>query len=211
MFSKVVLALTLGLTAATVARVVVASLAADEPGVTVPLSPWQTLLAGLSIATAVGAVIWTIPLDALIVARAGWVGALGLIALIDLRTRYILDACLLPLALLAVAIALTLGHPSLHEALLGGALGLGASVVVAVIGRALSRQTALWMGDVKLAGLLGLILGAGHVLTALVLGTLIGGMVAFSLLLGRRASPADTLPYGPWLCLGGYLALILPM
>jgi leader peptidase (prepilin peptidase)/N-methyltransferase len=61
------------------------------------------------------------------------------------------------------------------------------------------------MGDVKLAVLLGVALGAG-VTTALVLGFLAAAPAALVVLArrGRRA----TLPYGPFLALGAAVVLL---
>jgi len=65
----------------------------------------------------------------------------------------------------------------------------------------------LGMGDVKLAGMLGFLLGA-KVIGALAVGVIAGGLWSTALLLTRRAGLRSTLAYGPFLCLGGAVAIL---
>jgi prepilin signal peptidase PulO-like enzyme (type II secretory pathway) len=63
------------------------------------------------------------------------------------------------------------------------------------------------MGDVKLAGMLGFVLG-WTVLTALFIGAVVGGIVAAALL-SRAGGRRSTMAYGPYLALGGAAAILL--
>lgn len=72
--------------------------------------------------------------------------------------------------------------------------------------------TALGFGDVKLLGLLGLLLGWfgwGVLLAGVFLGLLIGALVSLALLATRRAGWRTALPFGPPLMVGAVLALAL--
>jgi prepilin signal peptidase PulO-like enzyme (type II secretory pathway) len=63
------------------------------------------------------------------------------------------------------------------------------------------------MGDVKLAFLLGVGLG-GAVVTALVVGLVAACIVALAILVrGGRAARKQAIPFGPFLALGGLVAL----
>jgi leader peptidase (prepilin peptidase)/N-methyltransferase len=65
------------------------------------------------------------------------------------------------------------------------------------------------MGDVKLAGVLGLFLGANvavALFAALVLGTVVGGVVMARV--GAAAGRKTAVPFGPFLALGGVIAVL---
>jgi len=63
-------------------------------------------------------------------------------------------------------------------------------------------------GDVKLAAFIGLITGFPLVIEALVLGTLIGGVVSLVLLITRVRGRRDAIPYGPFLIAGAVITLL---
>ena len=100
----------------------------------------------------------------------------------------------------------------------------------AALGRALQAGTALWVlflvlalvlpgggigfGDVKLAGLLGMLLGWlswAHVIIATMATFLIGGVVAIGLLATRRKGRRDEFAYGPSMLLGAVVAIVAPL
>ncbi len=86
----------------------------------------------------------------------------------------------------------------------GGAAGLGLFLVLALI-----QRRGMGMGDVKLAGMIGLLLGYPEVLNALLLGILLGGIVAAGLLIARRVSRRGTIAYAPFLSAGAIVTLLL--
>jgi leader peptidase (prepilin peptidase)/N-methyltransferase len=63
-------------------------------------------------------------------------------------------------------------------------------------------------GDMKLGAMLGAFLGWKLGLLALLLGVLAGGAVAVVLLLLGRKGRKDAIPFGPYLALGGAVALL---
>lgn len=63
------------------------------------------------------------------------------------------------------------------------------------------------LGDVKLAGLIGLMVGFPMVLVALFVAVILGGLVAIVLLIAKRRGKKDPIPFGPFLCLGGMVAM----
>jgi len=132
------------------------------------------------------------------------------LALIDLATKRLPNPIVLPAylvgAVLLTAAALLQGDPA--------ALGRGAIGAVALGGLylllALLKPGGMGMGDVKLAGALGLFLGwLGW--TELSVGGaaafIIGGVVALSLLAARRVSRSSGIPFGPWMLLGAWIAI----
>jgi prepilin signal peptidase PulO-like enzyme (type II secretory pathway) len=63
------------------------------------------------------------------------------------------------------------------------------------------------MGDVKLALLMGALLG-GAVVVALFLAFFFGAVVGLVLILAKRKTRKDAIPFGPYLALGTMLALL---
>jgi leader peptidase (prepilin peptidase)/N-methyltransferase len=138
------------------------------------------------------------------VISVGFVCSLCVLAAIDLEWRVIPNRIVLPSAgiILAAQIAFFGGH-----ALEWIACGLGAALVLLL--PTLLKAEAIGMGDVKL----GLLLGAGlgvDVAKALLLGSLAAVPVALWILATRGlAARSETIPLGPFLALGGVLALFL--
>jgi leader peptidase (prepilin peptidase)/N-methyltransferase len=88
-------------------------------------------------------------------------------------------------------------------AMAGGIAGALLLLLVVVLSRG-----GMGMGDVKLAGLLGLMVGFPLVFIALFVGVWAGGLVAVALLVSGRKKRKEMLPFGPFLCIGGLTALL---
>ena len=134
------------------------------------------------------------------VVAAFFCAVLVVISAIDLERRIIPNRIVLP-ATAIVLVAQTLLHPSLEWTLaaLGAALFLFVPLLVYPAG--------MGMGDVKLALLLGAMLGR-NVAAALMIG-LIAGVIPSVFLLARHGMGArkKAIPFGPFLALGGVVAL----
>ena len=63
-------------------------------------------------------------------------------------------------------------------------------------------------GDVKMAGMLGLLVGYPGIAVALWTAVVVGGVVAVGLLALGGRSRKDAMPFGPFLSAGGVLALL---
>lgn len=126
------------------------------------------------------------------------------VLVIDLEQRRVLNRMLLPAALLALIAGLLPlpGTPTLLSALLGGAIGFGLFLLIFIVGR--GRMGA---GDVKLAGVIGLIVGYPAVWTALAVGVILGGVAALALIVTRSGDLRSTMAYAPYLALGAIFAL----
>ncbi len=142
-----------------------------------------------------------------------WFVAAGvLLSVIDLRERLLPNRVLLPatvgaLLLLTVAAAAGDRWDDLLRAVLAGAAAFGALLVMALVSPA-----GMGMGDVKLAGLLGLLLGwLGWpvVLTGLLLGFVAQAVLGLALIALRRAGRDTELPFGPALAGGALAAAVL--
>jgi leader peptidase (prepilin peptidase) / N-methyltransferase len=158
--------------------------------------PAVELVTGLLVAGCVLA--FGVTLEALV--AASFCAALVALSAIDLEHRIIPDRIVLPAAA-AILLARTLLEPSAEWAL--AALGCSLFLFVAV----LAYPAGMGMGDVKLALLLGAGLGRfGPV--ALAVGML-AALLPAAFLLARHGSAGRkmAIPFGPFLALGGVVAL----
>ena len=133
------------------------------------------------------------------------------LAVIDIERHRLPNVIVLPAylvgAVLLVPAALLLGEPvRLLSALIGSAALLGFYLVLALV-----RPDGMGMGDVKLAGVLGLFLGwLGW--APLVIGGfaafVLGGVFGVVLMLVRRAGRRSRIPFGPWMLLGAWCGVV---
>lgn len=133
------------------------------------------------------------------------VTALVPITLIDLDTRRIPNAITLPAAVAALAAGLALDIDFVPEQLIAAA-GAFAFFFLA----ALLYPRGMGMGDVKLAGVLGLYLGravAPAIFIALIAGVVVGVVIIARL--GQAAGRKTAVPFGPFLALGGIVAFFV--
>jgi leader peptidase (prepilin peptidase)/N-methyltransferase len=134
---------------------------------------------------------------------------LAFVFAVDLEHHLILDVTMYPsYALLALA-ALFFDHKAFAGMLFGVVVCGGLFLLLYGIGFLLYRQEALGFGDVKLAVLVGILVGWPGVLTALVLAALFGASVSVLLLGIGTATRRTFIPYGVFLALGAVLALLL--
>lgn len=126
-----------------------------------------------------------------------------LIFVLDIAHRWVPNALLVPAAIVALAASLLTGRPPVIQALLGGIVGFVWFYLMAM-----AYRGALGAGDVKLAGLIGLITGFPNVLIALTIGILIGGVAAALLLISGRKTRKSYIPYAPFLVTGALMTLI---
>jgi leader peptidase (prepilin peptidase)/N-methyltransferase len=126
------------------------------------------------------------------------------IALIDLDHRRIPNVLTGPAALAAL-VAIALLEPAfLPEALIAGAAAGGFFLLAAVL-----HPKGMGMGDVKLAGVLGLYLGravAPSLLIALAAGVLVGAAIIARK--GAAEGRRTAVPFGPFLALGAIAGLL---
>jgi leader peptidase (prepilin peptidase)/N-methyltransferase len=136
------------------------------------------------------------------------IGAMLLLAMlvaitaIDLEHQIIPDAISLPGILTGVLVNLASDGRGWVDALLGVALGGG--VFFAII---LASGGGMGGGDMKLGAMLGAFLGWKLTLVAVFVAVLVGGALAAGVLVTGRKSRKDPIPFGPFLALGGAVAL----
>ncbi|MSP13119.1 MAG: prepilin peptidase [Chloroflexi bacterium] len=190
------------------------------------LTPWELIpvLSWLALRgrcrTCYAAIPWRVPLVelatgilfGLVWLRFGWswnlIAGIGLVCLlvpltlIDLQHRLLLNVLVYPgmvfFALLSPRLA---GFPLWP--LLAGLGAFGFFLTVHLI-----APRGMGMGDVKLAGMIGLALGLPETFVALFLGIILGGVISLVLLGTGLKSRKDYVPFGPFLAAGALLALL---
>jgi leader peptidase (prepilin peptidase)/N-methyltransferase len=134
-----------------------------------------------------------LPFAAILIAVAG----------IDLEHRIVPNRIVVPAAVFAVAAAVVVEPGQLPELLIAGGAAFAALLLAA-----LAYPAGMGMGDVKLAGVMGLYLGLSVVpalLAAFLAGTVVGlGIIAREGAPGRKSG----VPFAPFLALGGLVGLL---
>lgn len=147
-----------------------------------------------------------------------------LVLVIDLEHKLILNIVILPAWGLALAGSLIHPDPGFPlMALIGGVSGFGLLYLVYLLGilfvKVMSRArgtdinaVAFGYGDVRLGGFMGLALGFPHVLEALFLAILLGGIAGLlylivQALILRRYTLLTPIPYGPYLVAGTWFVM----
>jgi len=93
--------------------------------------------------------------------------------------------------------------PGIASAAGGGAIGLVIFLLIIVV----SRGGMGW-GDVKMAALIGIVVGFPLVFVALFLAVVSGGLISWILILVRAKSRKQSIPFGPFLSLGAIATLL---
>ena len=119
------------------------------------------------------------------------------IIVIDLEHRLILNRVVYPAIALAFLVIILTPNYRIISAVIGGVTGAGILLLLALI-----FPGGMGMGDVKLAALIGLLVGFPQVLIALLICFVLGGAVAGGLLLARLKGRKDPVPLAPFLTAG---------
>ena len=125
------------------------------------------------------------------------------VTLIDLDHRIIPNKLMLVGTVVSVALVLLTDPGSLAEHLIAAA-GAGGFLLIA----ALAYPAGMGMGDVKLAGVMGLFLGRAvgpAMLIALVAGSVVGALIIARK--GAKEGRKTAIPFGPYLAFGGLVGL----
>jgi leader peptidase (prepilin peptidase)/N-methyltransferase len=140
-------------------------------------------------------------------------GPLLVVLLVDWWTRYIYTNVIAAGLLAGFAVATLDGVDSLLHALAGAAGGAGLFLGFYAIAAMMYRSVTVvpfGLGDVYLAAMIGAMLGGFlAVIAALFYGVFLAGAGAVLLLVTRRVQRRDAIPYGPYLCAGAFVALLI--
>jgi leader peptidase (prepilin peptidase) / N-methyltransferase len=125
------------------------------------------------------------------------------VADIDLEHRIVPNRILAPMAVWAVAVSAVVQTDKLPELLIAGAAAFTFLLLTA-----LAYPAGMGMGDVKLAGVMGLYLGLS-VAPAMLVAFLTGSVVGIAIMLRHGAGARKRgVPFAPFLALGGLVGLV---
>lgn len=134
-------------------------------------------------------------------AYAALMGSIGVSAITDCATGYILDVIILPSC--AFAIVTSAGGTGGGDSAFGALTICGAMLLLHVI----TRGQGLGLGDVKLAAVAGALLGVRAGLVSLAIAFGLGGCIAAVLMLRGRASRKTVIPFAPYIAAGAVAVL----
>ncbi|MFP3898405.1 MAG: prepilin peptidase [Dehalococcoidia bacterium] len=167
---------------------------------------WVELATGLLFAL----LYWHYGLSPELGVMAFYTCLLVVVFVIDLERGLILNKVIYPGMVVALLLALypwpwliQQMRPAIASAALGGAIGFGIFLLMAIV----SRGGMGW-GDVKLAGLIGLATGFPLVFFSIVLAAILGGVVAVAMVIARKRTFQQTLPFGPFLAAAALITLV---
>ncbi len=148
--------------------------------------------------------------------QPGWplLGALlltwTLIALtcIDLDKMLLPDQLTLPLLWLGLVLNIGEHFVSLPDAVIGAACGYLVLWALYWAFKLLTGKEGMGYGDFKLLAALGAWMGWQSLPLILILSSLVGAIVGITLLLLRRHQQGNPIPFGPYLAMAGWIALL---
>jgi len=131
---------------------------------------------------------------------------------IDIDTHKLPDVIVLPSYIVAAALltaaSIAIGD---YTYLLRGAIG-AVLLFAAYFLMALVYPAGMGLGDVKLAGVIGLLLGFlgwGTLAVGAFSAFLLGGAFGVALLLGKKATRKSGIPFGPWMLAGAWTGIFI--
>ncbi|RNB51076.1 prepilin peptidase [Agromyces tardus] len=162
-------------------------------------------------AVAFGALAWRFGSDWVLPALLVFAAASVVLSIVDLAEKRLPNAVIVP-ALIAVGVLLVVAAAATGEWMsLLWAFGGGVTMFAVYFLLALISPSAMGMGDVKLAALVGLVLGWFGLATWLIglLGAfVVGGIIAIIALALRRVTLRGSIPFGPSMLVGALAAVL---
>jgi leader peptidase (prepilin peptidase) / N-methyltransferase len=171
--------------------------------------PWQVFGPVVATAALFALFGWRYGPSHMLLIKSLWIAVLVQVIFFDFEHQLILDRVLIPGAAAALILSLVTPYLGIVAAILTGLVTGAAFLAVAALGSAIFKAEAMGFGDVKFSAFLGLILGPWATLSAVLIGLISAGVIAFMLVVLRLRSMRDSIPYGPFLAAGGLAALFV--
>lgn len=168
---------------------------------------WVELGSGLLLAF----IYWRYGLSVDLAIIAAYCYLFIVLGVIDLEHKLILNRIVYPAMVVAVVVSIfwtqsaiiSLPWPEAVNGIIGGGVGFVFLLIPALIYRG-----GMGWGDVKMAALIGLITGFPLVIVSLLMGVIIGGLVAGILLLLKKKKRKEPIPFGPFLAIATVVTLL---
>lgn len=127
---------------------------------------------------------------------------------IDLDHHLLLDS--LNLYLLALIVAFKFIQMSWLDAVIGGAIGFGAPLLVTWMFYKIKGQVGLGGGDIKLYGILGLLLGPAGIVFTIFLSCFVGAILGIILISLKKTTKDKPMAFGPAIILVAAFQIYFP-
>lgn len=169
--------------------------------------PLRVLLVEIGTAVIFGLLFWRFGLTIAFGYKAFFSCIFILIFVTDLEHGLILNKVIYPSLAIALVFTIVMSAvysywPLTFESLIGAAGGFILFFLIVILSRG-----GMGFGDVKMAALIGLVLGWKSGLVGILLGIIIGGIVAIVLLILRMKGRKQAIPFGPFLSIGAIIAM----
>ncbi|WP_280955195.1 prepilin peptidase [Paludibacterium denitrificans] len=169
-----------------------------------PRYPLVELATGLLFAVLAWHFGWTIQLPGYLLLTA----VLVALTCIDADTQLLPDSLTLPLLWAGLLFNLWSGTVPLSDAVLGAAAGYLSLWLVYWGFRLATGKEGMGFGDFKLLAALGAWLGWQMLPLVILLSSLVGAIIGVALILLARLGRGQPLPFGPYLAVAGWIALL---
>jgi leader peptidase (prepilin peptidase) / N-methyltransferase len=169
--------------------------------------PLQALLVELGCGLWIALVFWEKGLSVDFGVVAFFSLVFVLIGLLDLKTRLVYRIVIWPAFGIALILSAFVLPQGILNSLEGAALGGGIILIPFLV----TRGGGMGFGDVEIALLIGLLAGFYAVVVPIMLGIIMGGIVAIILLVFHLKGRKDSIPFGPFLSLGAMISMLWGM
>lgn len=173
--------------------------------------PRRILWVELGTAVLFGLACWRFGVSIELAVALFYICIFMVLMVIDWEKGLILNKIVLPAigATIVISAAFSLFLPDVEivpfigRAAAGGGIGLALFLLIVIV----SRGGMGW-GDIKLAALIGLVTGFPLVFVALLIGVILGGVVAVLLLVFKIKKRKEAIPFGPFLAIAAIVTLL---
>lgn len=131
------------------------------------------------------------------------------ITFIDIEFKLILNKITVPGLIVGAALSWFLIPLNLYDIGLGLLVGSGLLIAIAFFGKFLFGKESMGMGDVKMAAMIGVFIGAKGIALSLFFGFFIAGIFSFTGMALKRLKRSSYLPFGPFIAAGTLLYIFL--
>lgn len=131
-----------------------------------------------------------------------------ILSFIDLDHRILPDRLTLFLLWLGLLLSLFDVFVDSHSSILGASCGYALLWTIHSLFRLLAKKEGMGRGDFKLLAALGAWMGVGHLPLIILISSVAGSIVGVGLILLGIRRREDPIPFGPFLALAGWIALL---
>ncbi|MFT4636429.1 MAG: leader peptidase (prepilin peptidase)/N-methyltransferase [Arenicella sp.] len=130
------------------------------------------------------------------------------LSFIDFDHKLLPDDIVIPILWLGLALSLVPVFGNTNSAVLGAIAGYLVFWIVFQVFLRLTGKEGMGYGDFKLMALLGAWLGWPYLPQIILISTILGSIIGITLMVIKRESGEMAIPFGPYIALAGWLAMI---